>query len=166
MVAQSLFVTFGLPGAGKTYAARLFERFGYYVHDGDDDLPEEMRQRIATQQPLDDHLRDTFFARIIAHTHELHPRYPHLVVAQTFIKEKYRLRFLSHFPHARFILIEAQEPIRISRLVHRTHQPLDPAYAAHMVTLFEPPHIPHLRLNNDDNGDHHLEQQIAQLVSG
>src|SRR3954469_3212155 len=81
----TLYVTFGLPGAGKTYAARLFEQFGFMIHDGDDDLPDAMRDAISTQQPVNDDMRDEFFSRIIAHVHQLLPEHPKLVVAQTFI---------------------------------------------------------------------------------
>jgi len=97
---STLFVPFGLPAAGKTYAARLFEQFGFTMHDGDDDLPDVMRQAISTQQPVNDDMRDEFFKRIIAHVEQLLPKHPKLVVAQTFIKEKYRRRFLEHFPYA------------------------------------------------------------------
>jgi len=41
--SPALYVAFGLPGAGKTFAAYVFERFGFTVHDGDDDLPADMR---------------------------------------------------------------------------------------------------------------------------
>src|SRR5882757_6105280 len=70
---STLFVTFGLPGAGKTYAARLFEQFGFTMHDADDDLPDVMRQAISTQQPVNDDMRDEFFKRIIAHVEQLLP---------------------------------------------------------------------------------------------
>lgn len=160
----TLYVTFGLPGAGKTYAARLFEQFGFAVHDGDDDLPERMRTAIHTQQPINDEMRDEFFGRIIAHVHELLPKHPKLVLAQTFIKEKYRKRFLEQFPFAKFVLVEANDPIRERRLERRTNQPLEPDYTRKMIALFETPHIPHKVISNDADGAFHLEDQIAALV--
>jgi gluconate kinase len=161
---STLFVTFGLPGAGKTYAARLFEQFGFTMHDADDDLPDEMRQAISTQQPINDDMRDEFFKRITAHVHDLLPEHPKLVVAQTFIKEKYRRRFLEHFPHAQFILVEAKDPIRELRLERRTNQPLEPDYTRKMIAMFEPPHIPHKTITNDADGALILEDQIAALL--
>lgn len=161
---STLYVTFGLPGAGKTYAARLFEQFGFTMHDADDDLPDQMRQAISTQQPINDDMRDEFFNRIIAHVHELLPKHPKLVVAQTFIKEKYRRRFLEHFPDAQFILVEAKDPIRELRLERRTNQPLEPDYTRKMIAMFEPPHIPYLVITNDADGALILEDQIAALV--
>ncbi len=161
-----IYVTFGLPGAGKSYAARVFERFGFYVHDADDDLPEDMRQAIATQQPVSDEMRDRFFQNITAHVQRLVNHHKKVVVAQTFIKEKYRQHFLEHFPQARFILVEAQDGLRENRLERRTHQPLDPEYTRKMIQLFEPPHIPHEVIANDADGDRHLEAQIRGLLDG
>jgi gluconate kinase len=160
----ALYVAFGLPGAGKTFAAYVFERFGFFVHDGDDDLPPLMRATIEAAQPVTDSMRDEFFDRIIAHTAELWPRHPRLVVAQTFIKEKYRLRFLQSFPAAHFVLVQAAEDIRERRLSSRAIMRLDPSYARRMVTLFEPPAIPHQVIDNNADGDSHLERQIAALL--
>jgi gluconate kinase len=160
----TLFVTFGLPGAGKTYAARLFEQFGFTVHDGDDDLPDAMRLAISTQQPINDDMRDEFFRRITAHVEQLLPDHPRLVVAQTFIKEKYRKRFLAHFPYAQFVLVEAKDPIRELRLERRTNQPLEPDYTRKMIAMFETPHIPYQVIVNDADGALQLEDQIAELV--
>ncbi|MEP6985284.1 MAG: AAA family ATPase [Chloroflexota bacterium] len=160
----TLYVTFGLPGAGKTYAARLFEQFGFTMHDGDDDLPDRMIEAINTQQPINDEMRDEFFNRIIAHVHQLLPKHPKLVVAQTFIKEKYRKRFLEHFPDAQFVLVEANDPIRELRLERRTNQPLEPDYTRKMIAMFETPHIPYQVIVNDADGTLQLDDQIAALV--
>jgi gluconate kinase len=162
--APALYVAFGLPGAGKTYAAYVFERFGFTVHDGDDDLPPDMRAAIEAAQAVTDAMRDAFFDRIIAHTAELWPRHPRLVVAQTFIKEQYRLRFLEAFPAARFVLVRATDDLRERRLSARPIMRLDPTYARRMVTLFEPPRIPHHLIDNNADGDAHLERQIAELL--
>jgi gluconate kinase len=161
---NSLYVAFGLPGAGKTYVARVFGQFGFYVHDGDDDLPEDMRAAIDASQTVTDDMRDEFFRRIIAHVTELLPYHPRLVVAQTFIKEKYRYLFLEHFPAAQFILVEAAGEVRERRLMERTHQALDPEYARRMTTFFDPPHIPHHILTNNMDGDAHVKAQIGVIL--
>jgi gluconate kinase len=162
---SALFVAFGLPGAGKTYVARAFEQFGFAMHDGDDDLPDNMRAAIAASQPIDDTMRDAFFARIIASTGRLLPDYPNLVVAQTFIKEKYRRVFLDHFPVAHFLLVEAEIPVRERRLAHRTHQALDPDYVRKMDAIFEPPRIPHRVILNNQDGDTHIKTQLAAILA-
>jgi gluconate kinase len=161
---HQLFITFGLPGAGKTYVARVFEDFGFHFHDGDDDLTEAMRLAIETKSPIDDSMRDTFFERIYASIDRLLPLYSHLVVAQTFIKEKYRRRLLERFPQARFILVEADEAIREQRLIARTHQALDLDYARNMTRIFEPTSIPYAVINNDSDGHAEIHRQIAAIL--
>ncbi len=162
--SSQLFVTFGLPGSGKSYAARCFEPFGFFYHDGDDDLPHTMRAAIAASQPINDTMRDEFFQQLIAHTEHLYRQHPRMVVAQTFIKEKYRLLFLAHFPAARFVLVEAQASIRELRLERRDNQPLDADYARRMTTLFDPPRIPYSVITNDMDGSAHLMVQIKTLL--
>jgi gluconate kinase len=159
-----LFVTFGLPGAGKSYAARCFQPFGFYYHDGDLDLPETMKAAIADSLPINDTMRDTFFQQLIASTERHYREYPCMVVAQTFIKEKYRLLFLERFPGARFVLVEAETTVREMRLARRDNQPLDPDYARRMTLIFDPPRIPHSVMRNDVDGSAHLMAQIQVLV--
>jgi gluconate kinase len=159
-----LFITFGLPGAGKTYVARVFAEFGFFVHDGDDDLTEDMKTAIATQQPINDATRDAFFAQIVQSIYRLRPAYPRLVVGQTFIKEKYRLLVREHFPEAQFILVEADASIRETRLVQRTHQMLDMEYARKMTLIFEPPLIDHLIITNNGHGEDEIKRQIKAIL--
>jgi gluconate kinase len=161
----ALFVAFGLPGAGKTYAARVFEEFGFTMHDGDDDLPDDMRAAIAASQPISDSMRDVFFGQIIASAARLWPAHPRVVIAQTFIKEKYRQRFIDTFPAARFVLVEADLGVRERRLAHRTHQALDPEYVRRMDRIFEPPLIPHGVISNNEDGSAHLKRQIASILA-
>lgn len=161
----ALYVAFGLPGAGKTYAAHVFEDFGFTMHDGDVDLPDEMRAAIAASQPISDTMRDVFFGRIIASAQGLWPSHPQLVIAQTFIKEKYRQQFLNHFPAARFALVQADVSVRERRLAHRTHQALDPEYVRRMDRIFEPPLISHQVIANNEDGSTHLKRQIGAFLA-
>lgn len=160
-----LVVTFGRPGSGKTYVARYMTEMGYTFHDGDDDLPEVMRLRINASQPIADDLRDEFFGRIEESTARLIHEHPNVVIAQTFIKEKYRRHFLDRFPAAQFILVETDDTIRRWRLAQRSNQPLAPEYVRKMDSLFEAPLIPHWRILNNEQGDTHLRQQFANLFS-
>lgn len=165
-LTNTIFVTFGLPGAGKSYVARQFLDYGFFYHDGDDDLPEAMRTAIAASQPINDTMRDAFFAQIIASTARLMPDYPRVVIAQTFIKEKYRRQFLEAFPQARFVLVTADDAVRERRLAERPYMPLAPEYVRCMNGLFEPPHIPHDVLVNDVDGTAHIHGQLAVLLKG
>lgn len=161
---MTLLITFGLPGAGKTYVARVFHEFGFFVHDGDDDLTDEMKTAIATQNPINDTMRDAFFSRIVQSIYELRPTHPRLVVAQTFIKEKYRLLVRKHFPDAQFILVTAKPKLRETRLEQRSHQMLDRDYARKMTLIFEPPLIDHLMISNDGNGEDEIKRQIEAIL--
>lgn len=160
-----LLVFFGLPGAGKTYAARVIaHEFGLTFHDGDDDLPQSMVEAIAASRPITDDQRDEFFAALIAHVGRLRAGGKSLIVAQTFIKEKYRRQLRDAFPEALFVLVEAPDDVRERRLAHRadgTH--LEPGYARRMATLFEAPGIPYDTLTNESDGSAHLIAQARSL---
>lgn len=159
-------IFFGLPGAGKSYAARVIARkFKLSFHDGDDDLPDSMRAAIAASAPLADALRDEFFAALIEHVRNLREDGHPLAVAQTFVKEKYRRQVLDAFPEARFILVEASEEVREHRLAHRTKGArLDPVYARRMAAIFEPPGIPHDVLRNDSDGESEIIGQALEIL--
>jgi gluconate kinase len=136
--APSLLVFFGLPGAGKTFAARrLAARRGFHFHDGDEELPDDMREAIARAQPVTPDMRDRFAQRLIDRARALTASQPRVVLAQTFLKAVHRARFLAALPEARFVLITAPEQTRLARLAHRTHQPLEPRYAQAMTALFD-----------------------------
>ena len=50
---MSLIILFGLPGTGKTYVGKVFEKyFDYYFYDGDNDLTPEMREAIQIKDCL------------------------------------------------------------------------------------------------------------------
>jgi len=163
-----LLIFFGLPGAGKTYAARAIAReFNLDFHDGDDDLPLSMRAAIAASAPLADALRDEFFTALIEHVQELAAPDRTLVVAQTFVKEKYRRQILEVFPDAHFILVEASEDVREERLMNRSGGVrVQPGYARRMASIFEPPDIPHEVILNETNGEEEIIMQARQLLAG
>ncbi len=95
---MSLIVVFGLPGSGKTFVGRVFEKyFGYYSYDGDNDLTEEMKVAIKTKTVFTDQMRDVFFEKLIGNIQELKFKHKKLIIAQTFIKEKYRVDLLKKF---------------------------------------------------------------------
>lgn len=142
-----LIVVFGLPGAGKTFVARrlaqrsLRGRDVFVMHDGDDDLPDDMRDAINQSAPVTTSMRERFVDAIIEHTarlrDEARAQHQHLVVAQTFLKSWQRDRFRARFPDARFVLVVAGDDQRQQRLAHRSHQPLDAGYARAMTGLFD-----------------------------
>src|SRR5580704_12915814 len=97
---MKLFVFFGLPGTGKTYAGETAqEYFGFHVYDGDTDLTDELLDAFKNNKVVTDDMRDIFFLRLINSVKKLSVTYDKLIICQTFIKEKYRLQFLKEFPH-------------------------------------------------------------------
>lgn len=158
---MSLIILFGLPGTGKSFIGKIFkEYFDYYFYDGDNDLTEEMKEAIKAQRVFTDQMRDVFFEKLIRNIQELKSRHKKLVVAQTFIKEKYRVDLLKKISGAKFVLIETKKSIREKRLTQRKDYPLDLEYARKMEANFDKPIIDHLRIVNNVDGVEDVKKQI------
>lgn len=161
---MELYVVFGLPGAGKTYIGKLFAKyFGFYFYDGDQDMPQQLKDAIVSET-VTDQMRDAFFDKLIASIRTIQNRYPKIVVSQTFIKEKYRKQFLTAFPNARFIYIDAKNPLREKRLLARDSFRLPLEKWQKMSTLFEKPHIKHMILQNNHEGEEEIKKQLQLLI--
>jgi len=162
-----IIVLFGLPGAGKTYIGNILkENFEFFLYNGDNDLPKRMRKALVSKEAISDTMRDEFFKRLIARVKKLYAKYTKLAVAQTFIKEKYRLQFSRQFPDARFLLIESNADIRRERLKKRkVGFTLNLEYAESMEKIFESPKINHAVLVNEKDSKEELLRQIKKLFS-
>lgn len=159
-----LIVLFGLPGAGKTYVGEVFrDRFDCFFYDGDENLSEEMKEFIAAKKEFTDKMRDDFFEELVVSVGQLIKKHRRLVVAQTFIKEKYRSNLAERFPEAKFVLIETDTKLRENRLAKRTDLVLDRDYARGMVLAFEPPRIEHFVMSNNTEGTGNVKRQIESL---
>ncbi|MBI5619487.1 AAA family ATPase [Candidatus Gottesmanbacteria bacterium] len=158
--SQSLLVIFGLPGAGKSYVADVLgKKFGYFVYDGDRDIPQYMRDALLNKQMITDAMRRDFLARMIASVSKLAQTHHKFAVHQTFIKEFMRKKFLEAFPHAQFILVESSNDIREKRYMKRKYFNLGLAYLRHMSELFEKPSISHYVICNNEDGSGKIMQQ-------
>jgi len=94
----------------------------------------------------------------------LKSKYQNLVVAQTFIKEKYRVDLLKKIPETKFILVETNKTIREKRLIERVDYPLDLEYARKMENNFEKPIVDHLVIVNDEDGEESIKKQLYKHV--
>ncbi|HSW88466.1 MAG TPA: shikimate kinase [Candidatus Saccharimonadales bacterium] len=162
---MQIYVLFGLPGAGKTFVGKIFEEsFGFSFYEGDADLTEEMKEAIVTKTPFTDEMRDIFFHNLIHNVKNKYKEKKKIVIAQTFIKEKYRIMLLEAIPEAKFLFIHADDAIREKRLMERVAYPLDLEYSRIMVHNFEKPTIKHRVIGNNENGSGAVKEEIKILL--
>ena len=136
--------------------------FGFHLYDGDQDMSEEYKNAIS-QEKVTEEIRDKFFSRLIKSVEKLQNQYDKIVITQTFIKEKYRLKFQRNFPHARFILIETRTDIREKRIMVRDEFELTLEKWRRMTEIFEEPKIDNSILYNDQDGEESLKIQLQLL---
>jgi gluconate kinase len=159
-------IVFGKPGAGKSYIADILrEAFGYTAHDGDNDIPADMKQALMEKLTITDDMRRRFLENMIASARILSNKHDNLVVHQTLLKEFMRQQFLNDFPFAQCILVECNDKIREDRYMKREYFNLGLPYLRHMTKLFEAPRIPHLTIYNNKEGTGKIEKFIRGNLS-
>jgi len=158
-----LIYLFGLPAAGKNYVGHvLAEAFGFTFYDGDDDLTPEMRDAVRTEQPFTDAMRDRYYGLLTDRLAELTDRCPNLAFCQATFKERHRQQIAAAFPDVVFVLVEADEAVRMARLAQGGN-PVTVEYARRIAAFFEPPRHPHFVIRNDgDRAD--VVRQLGALL--
>lgn len=160
-----LLVLFGQPGAGKTFVGKLLKKqVGFYFYDGDLSIPKSFWFTLKNHEPISDIMREAFFTRLIRTVNHYQKKHQNIIIAQTFVKEKYRKLFLHSFPDAVFILITAETLIREKRLLTRKKPIMSLSYWQKMASLFEPPKITHSKLINNKKGEEEILQQLTQIL--
>lgn len=158
---MKLFIFFGLPGAGKTYAGKIAEKyFGFYLYDGDQDMSDSYKKAVI-EEIMTDTIRQEFFDHLIQNVKKLQEK--KVVVTQTFLKEQFREQFLKAFPHAKFILIEASAEIREKRLPNHGRFHLSLEKWQRMNKLFEKPQIPCEIIPNNAEGENEMKKQLLKI---
>lgn len=161
---MKLIVIFGLPGAGKSFVGKVLQNdFGFYLYEGDQDMPHTLKTAIENQTKVSDAMRDEFFTKLIVSTKQLQKQHENIVITQTFIKERYRKQFLQAFTQAMFILVTADQKIREKRLMERKEWQLDLEYWRKMANMFEYPQVQHITLENNNEGEESLKKQLKAL---
>lgn len=158
-----ILIVFGLPATGKTFVANILAKHEFFFYEGDVDMHEDLLKTIANKHPVSDEQRDIFFNKLITNISHLAKSHKNLVVAQTFIKEKYRKQLLEQVPDIQFILVTTDTAVREERLKNRTTYRLDPEYAKRMCELFEKPSIPYISITNTTDGEKEIERQVKDL---
>ncbi len=110
-------------------------------------------------------MRTEFVATLIASVARLSRSHPKLAVHQTFIKEFMRRSVLRAFPHAKFLLVEADAAIRETRYRKRKYFNLGLAYLRHMCALFEQPVVPHTIIHNSSDGPVNVIHQLTSFFA-
>lgn len=160
-----LLIVFGLPGSGKTFVGKIIaKQFGFYLHDGDLDLPDDMKDSLSKNEIISDDMRDRFFSKILETIQTLQQQYKNIVVAQTYIKEKYRKELKKKFPNAKFLLVTTPDGIRESRLLARVEYSLDLSYSKNMVANFDTPTIEHIILDNSKDGEDAVINDLQSIL--
>lgn len=164
---RRLLVIFGKPGSGKSYVADVAARdFGFFSYNGDTDIPQNMNDALFQKKEITDTMRQEFLDAMITSITSLSKTHDNLVVHQTFIKEFMRKKVFDTFPHATFILVEADDAIREKRYMKRKYFNLGLSYLRHMTDLFEPVEILHATLINNNEGETHITGQLEKIIRG
>lgn len=164
---MQIFVVFGFPGAGKTYISTVFRKyFGFYVYEGDKDMPEDMDKTIRSKSVATEDMRDRFFQNMLKKIKELSKKHPKLIISQTFIRELHRKELLRQFPDACFLLVQTNDQIREQRLRERKEYPLSLEQAREMCKNFDKPKVPYEVINNNEDGEVDIQKQLRSLLGG
>jgi gluconokinase len=151
--------------AGKNYVGQILaEEFGFTFYDGDLDLPPEMRRAVRNQVPFTEEMRDRYYAQLIERIGRLRLTNPLLAFGQATFKERHRRRIARAFPDVVFLLVEATEEVRMSRL-KAGNTAVTVEYARRIASYFEPPQHDY-RVIENNGGRREVVAQLARLLSG
>lgn len=155
---------FGLPAAGKNFVGQvLAEDFGFEFYDGDLDLTPELREAVRNQQPFTEAMRDRFYDRLVERIAALRLAYPDLAFGQATFKERHRRQILAAYPDVMFVLVRAEESVRMARL-RLGSTAVTEEYARRIASFFEPPQHAHAVIDN--NGSRaEVVRQLARLLA-
>eukprot|EP00466_Bigelowiella_natans_P010155 jgi/Bigna1/144797/aug1.91_g19505 len=164
----ALIILFGLPASGKNHVGMILEkRFGFVFHDGDDDLPEDMRRTIEKKEVATQAMRDAHIENIIKSINELRREGSNrrVAVAAALFKEDNRAKLKAKFPSMKLMWVRAADATLHSRLKSRQNHLACSNYAAKIFEHFEiPKSVDAEILNSLDNNDDHVINQLHKHV--
>lgn len=159
-----LIFLFGLTGAGKSTAGQyLRDKYGFELHEGDDDFTDALRDNIRTGKVSTLEERDEYNLHIIEVVRQIWQDHDRLVVAQMFPLNRHRAWLREQFPSATFIWVQTQVELIDDRLELRRGHRVDKSYAQKIRSSFEIPDFEHFNISN--NGDSaQLEKEIDTIM--
>lgn len=157
----------GKPGAGKNYiGSNIFQGiFGYHFYDGDEDLTEDERDIIRQGEKPSEKMRSQHVDLMIQTTNELSRIHERLVIANTFVKNEYRIVFQNNIPPSTLIFVEIHPDIRKRRLTSRKDHIVSFDFAEKIDSEFEYPTGSYLKIFNNSDGTQELVMQVAQILN-
>ena len=161
---MTVFIAFGLAGAGKTHFANwAANHFNIHCEDADSWLTPAMRLYIRDGKLFTPDMLNDYFNRVIQKIAELKRIYPDIIVAQAFYREINRQQLLAAYPDAIFIHVYADERVILQRLLSRDNEvTLD--YARKNASYFEQPQHACIRMDNSrDHDDGFLLKQCLSV---
>jgi gluconokinase len=154
---------FGLVGVGKSYLARyIADRYGYYCHEGDDDLTSSMKEAIQSRRHFTDQMRSEFFSNLSEKILELQKNHEYIVISQGLYKNKHRQFLIDRIPNLELVWVTASDEVLYQRLVQREGFPVDKNYAENIRANFESPEMNIHTLINEGS----VEEEMRSLIEG
>jgi gluconokinase len=154
---------FGLVGAGKSYiASQIADTYGYYCHEGDDDLTPSMKEAIEFRLHFTDQMRADFFRILSEKILLLQKKHEYIVVSQGLYKNKHRQFLLETIPNLELVWVTASDSLIYERLMKREGVPVDKDYAKNIRANFENPVMDVHTLVNEGS----IEEKVQYLIEG
>jgi gluconokinase len=160
---SQLIVLFGPPGVGKTFIGEIIANlFAFHFYDADTDLTPQMIKTIQNKKIFTNAMRTEFLTIMLTKIQNLQGKHPKLVVAQALAKEYQRQEMLKWFPQITFLFIAAEEQNVRARLKARKDW-ITMEYAHKINKIFEPPGVNHIKVDN--NLDRlHIINQLSKIL--
>lgn len=161
----NLIVLFGLPGSGKSYLAKILkEKHDFIIFDGDDCLPQDMKQALFQRQLISEEMRQRFNQAMLTKLAQLYKKTKKLVFMQTLLKDDFRQTIFVKYPSANFLLVTSDENIRELRYQKRQSFNLGLDYLRKICQIFESISVPHSKIDNTNEGEKGIIQQLNKII--
>ena len=166
MKNQQFIILFGLPGSGKSHVGKILkDKFGFSLFDGDDCLPQDMKQTLFQHQPISEEMRQRFYQAILTKIPQLIKKTEKLVFMQTFLKDDLRQKILATYPKVKFLMVTCDEKIREERYLKRQSFNLGIDYLRQISQSFELSTIPYIQIHNNIKGGQMIIEQLRSFFA-